>query len=232
MKKQSLYTIFTLGLALAALIIYSAPANATATLELISGSSTVTVADGSGSGVVGYSGTVGGWDLNVSTGVTYPFSGTASLPNLDLNSVNYSTSGSAPLEILFSDTGFVPPPAATLNVGGTISGLTSVQASAYYDTSDTILATTVQIYPTYTILATTYQIGSTLSFTSAAFSGTTGGNINANGPISITELVVLDPDGGSGSIDASVTTPEPGTLFLLGTGLLGLGALRKRFKKA
>ncbi|MGO9020560.1 MAG: PEP-CTERM sorting domain-containing protein [Syntrophobacteraceae bacterium] len=227
MKKQSLYTIFTLGLALAALLIYSTPANATATLELISGSTTITVPDTSGSGVVGYSGTVGGWNISFgySTGVTYPTLGTAGMPTMELNSLNFAASNtSTPLEILFSQTGFVAPPGATLSIGGTFSGLTSVTAAAYYDTSNTILATN---------LATSSQIGSTLIFTSSPFSGSTGGNINANGPISLTEEVTLTPDpGGWGSLDGTLTTPEPGSLFLLGTGLLGLGALRKRFKKA
>jgi len=223
MKKQSLYTIFTLGLAIAALLIYSAPANATATLELISGSTTITVPDTSGSGVAGYSGTVGGWNVSFgySTGVTYPTLGSAGLPTMELNSLNFAApTTTTPLEILFSQTGFVAPPAATLSIGGTFSGLTSLTGSAYYGATDVLFDKS-------------NQIGSTLIFTSSPFSGSTGGHITASGDISLTEEVILTPDpGGWGSLDETLTTPEPGTLFLLGTGLLGLGVFRNRFKKA
>ncbi len=55
------------------------------------------------------------------------------------------------------------------------------------------------------------------------------------GTYSITGTSVLSPFGGGGAalrVDTSNPVPEPATLFLLGSGLIGLAGVRKRSKKA
>ena len=81
--------------------------NAVPTLTLFDGTTTITITDGSGLdanaavGAVTFSGRIGVWDVNVSTGITKPVIGSSTVPMMDLNSVDHST-GAGTLTITFS----------------------------------------------------------------------------------------------------------------------------------
>jgi len=178
-----------------------------------------------GAGVLTWSGNVGTWIVNVSTGTTDPLT-LAPYPHLDLNSVNAST-GPSSLTIRWSDTDFGPSAGQRmkLTIGGTLSGApgSSLTYNVYANTANIPLATT-------TLLA---SLG---PFTTTAFSGTGfGATLLAvlGSPYSVSEEILLVHGGaGMSSFNAeSQAVPDGGmTLALLGMALTGLEGLRRKMK--
>jgi hypothetical protein len=204
----------------AAMLSLSAPlANAVATLRLTSGSTTVTLADGApGDGVVVFNGFVGGWSLNITTGLTYPAFGSPDKPYMGLESINVLSSDGNPLTIEFSQEGFTGFGGMEATIGGTST--LPVTYSTYYGTA----------------LFDESNLLTSMSFMPGAFSGTVNGVVpELPGSYSLTEKVVLNGSRSPqvASIDALLrSVPEGGsTVLMLGASLLGLvgfASLRRR----
>jgi hypothetical protein len=99
-------------------------ASALPIMTLSDRTTTITVEDGGANdvsniaGAIAFIGTVGTFNLNVTTGVSKPFLGSATWPKMDLNDISVSSNGGGTLTITFSDSGFEGPAALSSAVGG------------------------------------------------------------------------------------------------------------------
>jgi len=216
--------------AASALAITPAAMATTIQLQLSSGATTVD-STASTTGTTTYIGTVGsGWVVDVTTGLGPPLE--TGNPELDISSVNVAGSaGAGPLTILLTATGLTSPLGplgGVLNINGNSNYAgTAITTQAFLSTTDAAFCDVVSS----TCLALT-GVGSA---SGVSYAGTASGSAATGaGPYSLTELVTINPNSDPGfqtSFDDSLTiTPEPSSLLLLGTGLLGLAFVA--FRKA
>ena len=198
---------------------------AVATLQFSgTGFATFSCADGAAcdgnplAGVVQFSGPLGNFLVNVSTGISKPV---FTHPKMDLNSVNVQASGPAStLNIEFSDDFFtVPSPQFDLQFGGTIGG-GSVTVLAFLDEGNALFAGNL--------------IGSLGPFSGGAFSGNVFGPGTADTSYSLSQKLTLNSNGPVFSFSGDFAlnpVPEPASVALFMGMLVVTGtAIRRKMK--
>lgn len=176
--------------------------------------------DSNGStGAIVWTGVVGNFNLNVTTGITFPQMGSPSQPFMDLNSVNQSTGAGGTLVISLSQQGFttIPNEAFNASIGGTKGAGGSVTYQTFWDSSNTLFAQT-------NLLTNSGAI------TNSPFANARTGLGGGAGPFSLTQVITITHTAGARltSFDAELSVPEPASVLLLGLALLGLGMWSRR----
>lgn len=214
--KKSLIPVVAIALTLA-----SAPTIANPILRLTTGANTVSVVDADADGVVQWSGPLGGWNINLSGGVSSSI-GPNAVPNLDLVGQHFSTGAATDdMVIEFTQTGYTNGAlspnltAFVSNIGGTTNGMLSWELWVGGGAFD---------------LGTLVVSGSA---NTPSFAQSQTGLAALTAPYSVTLRVIVDHSdalanrpGSSFNFEAKI--PEPGTLLLLGGALLGLALVRRK----
>lgn len=196
-------------------------ASAIPMLELSSGLTTITVSDGGPgdtnpeAGVITFNAPIEDFTINVTTGITKPVIGSPFDPQIHLSSVDVTTVAGGTLTIKFTDTDFLGEYSSSYTaIGGLTSGTLSLES--YLDDANTPFGTGI-------LLA---DMG---PFT-GPFASTASSSFALSGiPYSLTLVATINHTGsGVTSFDAHAAVPEPSTLLLLGSGLLGIGFLGRK----
>ena len=170
-----------------------------------------------GDGFITFNGAVGAFSVNVTTGISKPIIGSASVARIDLNSVNVS-GAAGDLEIMLTDTDF------------TLAGTQAILSNEIGGTTDGTVTTTHSLDAANVEFGSSAQLGPQ-QFGPGAFAYTTSTGALLAGPFSLSNNVLIQhTDAGQITSFDSLTqaVPVPGTILLMGLGLLGLSFAGRR----
>ena len=231
--KTGILSAFTAGIMALGLSFTPTPAHALSQLSLkvSSGADSVTCQSGTpgcggGPGIVGYStifggGPIGNFDALSITGFGPNIFGTFDFPKFDLGGLVSST-GAGTLTIELSEVGFTAnPPSSVQGFEMLLTGITggTVTVDYFIDLGNNLFGTATSLGS----LSGTGVIGESDSIA-----------LIPSSPYSLTIVATIIHTGTAvTSLDTQLNAvPEPGTIFLFGSGLMGLAAWRMRKNKA
>jgi len=187
-------------------------------------------------GTVTYNLGLGDWTTNVTTGISDPVMGSASSPELDLNSVNVSSLNGGNLSIMLTDTGFIGGNSFIdffSNVGGTTDG--SVKFNVFVDLNNGEFGIN-EALPNITKI---FDFDFSNTMPNEAFSMNHFDNVFLDDEYSITMVADISHQRGVQNTSFNFSTmftessevPLPSSLALFAIGLLGFRFSRRGLER-
>jgi hypothetical protein len=173
----------------------------------------------SGVGVVSWFGDLGNFKFNFTGGTTNPAIGSADVPMMHLNGyANSPGTAGGTFTVKFSSTEFGPMASDLSGFVSALAGAGGVQSLDVYYNTDNVLFGTTGAASTHIADINTFS-------TASVYNGTP-----STSPFSLTMVasITMGSNAAASFDDTVAPVPEPGTMMLLGIGMLGMAVYGKR----